>query len=199
MSGLEPSAGDLRLDASPALAPTTGAGTRVLAGALVRCALRGEGARAGPHLLVRAPGAVERTVALPAELTVGRGAAAGLALDDAGASRLHARIRLDEAGAALVEDLGSKNGLRLNGRRIRGGPQPLRPGDELTVGSTALRFEDPLAGALAAAADAPGAASRASRSGTRWPAGRLAGPPPWAQLAGAAGLLGLAALLLALG
>lgn len=177
-----------------------------MAGALVRSALRGEGARAGPHLLVRSPGSAERAVALPAELTVGRGTEAGLALDDAGASRLHARIRLDDDGAALVEDLGSKNGLRLNGRRLQAGPSPLRPGDELTVGATALRFVDPLAVAPAASHEAPAAAVPGARlpgangQPTRppWAHGLLA-PPAWALLAGAGGLLALSALLLALG
>jgi hypothetical protein len=182
--------------------------TRLAAGALVRRALRGEPVRALPHLVIRSPGAAERAVALPAELTVGRGPEAGLVLADGGASRLHARIRLAEDGAAAVEDLGSKNGLTLNGRALPAGPAALRAGDELRVGATLLRFEDPLSTPAdpEAPATAPGAGpgpdgpaaaevgSGAAASG-RWPA-----PPRSAGLlVAAAALLGLAALLLALG
>lgn len=175
--------------------------TRVAAGALVRRALRGEGTPPVPHLLVRPPGGAEQTVALTAELTVGRDPQAGLVLADAGASRCHARLRLGEDGAAEVEDLGSKNGLRLNGRRLAGGRAALRHGDELLLGATVLRFVDPLA------ASAPGAAAQhadqaRSSGGPGAPdRGRGAGwsPAGWVQLAIAAGLLGLSAGLLLIG
>jgi hypothetical protein len=146
--------------------------TRLHAGALVRCALRGEAARALPHLLVRPPGGAERAVALPAELTVGRGPEAGLVIADGAASRLHARLRLAEDGSAAVEDLGSKNGLRLNGL-------PLGPG----------------------LADPPGPPSAPETGGHgRAPAGRRPGGRAEPQLlAAAALLLGLSALLLSLG
>lgn len=174
--------------------------TRLLAGALVRQARRGEAARGVPHLLVPGPDGADRAVALPPELTLGRGPAVGLALADPGASRRHARVRLDGDGAAAVEDLGSKNGLRLNGRRLRPGPAALRDGDVLTVGATALRYVDPLAsapagepGEVAAAGAAPapvGAPPTRGRVDRR----RL---EPAGRLALAAGLLALAALLLA--
>jgi hypothetical protein len=167
--------------------------TRVVAGALVRCALRGDGARALPHLVVRAPAGAERAVPLPPELTVGRGPGAALTLDDPGASRLHARIRLSEGGAAEVEDLGSKNGLVLNGRPVPRGPTPLRTGDELTVGATVLRFVDPLAGVPGEASPPPAAA------GPPGGAPRAGGTRAALLLGAAAGLLGLAAISLAVG
>lgn len=182
--------------------------TRALAGALVRCALRGEGARAVPHLVVLAPGRAERAVPLPPELTLGRGPGVALALPDPGASRRHARLRLDAAGAAVVEDLGSKNGLLVNGRRVRGGAAPLRDGDELTVGATVLRYVDPLAAGSpepappggagppaegAAAAPLGGTPGSAAAVGEALPAGRCR------ALAAAAALLGAAAVALLVG
>jgi hypothetical protein len=120
-----------------------GSETRVAAAALLRSALDGGSNRAVPHLLVRG-GGTEWTVALADGLTVGRGPGAALRLEDAGVSRLHARLRLRDDGAAEVEDLGSKNGLRMNGRSV-GGPAPFGPGDELLVGATSLRLIDPSA------------------------------------------------------
>jgi pSer/pThr/pTyr-binding forkhead associated (FHA) protein len=165
--------------------PPAGAGpgaTRVDAGGLLRRAALGEAAQAGPHLVVREPRARERVVALAAGCTVGRGRLAALRLADPSASRLHLRLRLDAAGAT-VHDLGSRNGLRVNGGRARG-RRRLRSGDELEVGETLLRYVDP----LESCGGAPGRPALARP----W-------PRPAGLLAGAAGLLLVAALALALG
>ncbi len=160
--------------------PEAGA-TRFDAGALLRRAEVGA-ARAGPHLLVREPGEPERVVALTADCTVGRGAGAVLRLRDPSASRLHLRLRLDGAGTS-AEDLSSRNGLNVNGRRWRG-HRRLRSGDELEVGESRLRFVDPL--------EPPSAAVPQAQSSRRLPS-------VCSRLALAAGLLLLAALALALG
>jgi pSer/pThr/pTyr-binding forkhead associated (FHA) protein len=120
--------------------PPPGA-TRLDACALLRGAEAGA-AEAGPHLLVEEPGAAPRVVALTADCTVGRGAAAALRLSDPSASRLHLRLRIDATGA-FAEDLGSRNGLCVNGGPARGARR-LRSGDELEAGATRLRFVDPL-------------------------------------------------------
>jgi hypothetical protein len=159
-------------------APGRGQGmTRLDAAALLRRADAGGAARAGPHLVVREPRAGERVVALTGDFTVGRGGGAALRLADPSASRLHLRLRLDGAGAA-VEDLGSRNGLRVNGGRARG-LRRLRSGDVLEVGATLLRYVDP----LEPAAPRPGPV-----------------PPAWRQrlLLVAAGLLAITALAAAL-
>ncbi len=54
-------------------------------------------------------------------------------------SRRHAALVLS-GGAALVRDLGSTNGTFVNGMKVTG-EAPIRPGDELQVGSVRLRFE----------------------------------------------------------
>lgn len=159
--------------------------TRLLAAALLRQARRGDAARSVPHLVVEAPGATARAVPLLPGLTLGRGPTACLPLRDPAASRHHARVHLGADGAAAVEDLGSKNGLRLNGRRLPPGPAALRDGDVLTVGGTALRFVDPLGGAPDGPGAGPPAAPRSCRQGAA----------AW-RLAAAAGLLAAAALLL---
>jgi pSer/pThr/pTyr-binding forkhead associated (FHA) protein len=102
-------------------------------------------------------------------VTVGRGFANDLILDDPYVEARHARIALDESGAPLIEDLGSVNGLvakegRLSGRVL------LRPGAEIRVGRTMLRFRDsdePVPPALvepAAAPSVPATAGGMSRS-----------------------------------
>ena len=71
--------------------------------------------------------------------TIGRSRDCAIVLEDAGVSRHHAELRPDEDGW-LVEDLGSTNGVLVNGRRIRGG-QSLQDGDRLELGSTEVVFE----------------------------------------------------------
>ena len=71
--------------------------------------------------------------------TIGRSRDCAIVLEDAGVSRHHAELRPDEDGW-VVEDLGSTNGVLLNGRRIRR-PQALQDGDRLELGSTEVVFE----------------------------------------------------------
>jgi pSer/pThr/pTyr-binding forkhead associated (FHA) protein len=75
-------------------------------------------------------------------LTVGRGLTNDLILDDPYVDARHARIALDESGAPLIEDLGSVNGLVANEARLQG-RVPVRPGAEIRLGRTMLRFRDP--------------------------------------------------------
>jgi pSer/pThr/pTyr-binding forkhead associated (FHA) protein len=60
-------------------------------------------------------------------------------LDDANVSRRHAELR-PSGGSWIVVDLGSTNGVKVNGRAISG-PQSLRSGDTLVLGSSTLVFE----------------------------------------------------------
>ncbi|MHB8799864.1 MAG: FHA domain-containing protein [Thermoanaerobaculia bacterium] len=67
---------------------------------------------------------------------VGRDGSCGIVLHDTLVSRSHFRV-LVEAGGAVVEDLGSRNGTWLNGRRVSG-PAEVRDGDELRAGDAVL-------------------------------------------------------------
>jgi pSer/pThr/pTyr-binding forkhead associated (FHA) protein len=60
-------------------------------------------------------------------------------VDDPNVSRAHAEIR-PRGGSWVVIDLGSTNGSRLNGRRLES-PEVLKPGDEIELGTTVLKFE----------------------------------------------------------
>lgn len=68
------------------------------------------------------------------ENIVGRDAAARIRFDDPVVSRRHARIVVGASGAQ-IQDLGSKNGTFVDGRRITGDPVPLRDGIALAFGT----------------------------------------------------------------
>jgi pSer/pThr/pTyr-binding forkhead associated (FHA) protein len=60
-------------------------------------------------------------------------------LEDSGISRHHAEIRPGPEGWT-VEDLGSTNGVAVNGRKVSGS-QALSAGDRVELGSTEIVFE----------------------------------------------------------
>jgi hypothetical protein len=69
---------------------------------------------------------------------VGRAVEATIQIDRPGISRRHAQITV--AGAkAILEDLGSKNGTRLNGRPVSGGAE-LSDGDRIQIGEVEAVF-----------------------------------------------------------
>jgi pSer/pThr/pTyr-binding forkhead associated (FHA) protein len=74
-----------------------------------------------------------------AAVTVGRGHANDIPLDDEFASTLHARVESRPDGV-WVEDVGSTNGTAVNGALIEK-PRKLSPGDVIRIGGTDLRFE----------------------------------------------------------
>jgi|NGEPerStandDraft_6_1074524.scaffolds.fasta_scaffold03587_5 hypothetical protein len=75
----------------------------------------------------------------PRGATIGRSRDCDIVLDDSGISRRHAEIR-PGAGGWTVADLGSTNGVRLNGRALSDA-QPLHAGDHVELGSTEIVFE----------------------------------------------------------
>lgn len=81
------------------------------------------------------------TFPITAEVTFGRSATCTVHVqDDTFVSTLHCRIFRDEAGNAILEDLGSTNGTYLNGDRIHV-PKPLHAGDRMQLGSTILEAQ----------------------------------------------------------
>ena len=64
--------------------------------------------------------------------TVGRGRQADVQIDDISLSRLHARVTLDEWGQLSVDDLGSTNGIFVNGKEQL--TASLQPGDVVRLG-----------------------------------------------------------------
>jgi len=76
----------------------------------------------------------------PSGATIGRSRECDVVLEDSNVSRRHARIALGTDGQWTVEDLGSTNGVQINGTRATGATA-LRSGDRLDVGTVSARFE----------------------------------------------------------
>jgi hypothetical protein len=74
-----------------------------------------------------------------ARSTVGRSRDADCVVRDPNVSRHHAELRRSPAGEWTIADLGSTNGIKVNGRRV--GSTRLKPGDEVTLGTTTFRFD----------------------------------------------------------
>jgi len=73
---------------------------------------------------------------------IGRNAKCDVVLDSDRVSRQHARIFQDPFGRWIVEDLGSRNGVRIGGARIEA--HAVSPGDEIAIGPFALALSEPL-------------------------------------------------------
>jgi FhaA, N-terminal domain/FHA domain len=71
--------------------------------------------------------------------TIGRSKSVECVLSDPNVSRRHAELRRDESGDWQIADLGSTNGIKVNGRRVPS--TRLSPGDQITVGTTTFTFD----------------------------------------------------------
>ncbi len=139
----------------------------------------------GPALRVRMPGEPARTSAEPAvdpglpalrlrrvaggedllatgaEILLGRASSCTVPLRtvaDTVVSKRHAAVAFDDAGAATIADLGSRNGTFVNGQQIRG-PAMLALGDRIMLGWHGPLFEVRMLG-RASLAEGQGAAYR---------------------------------------
>jgi len=142
-------------------------GRRIAAAEPLRAGDRFTLGQRGPALRVAIPGEVPRTRAEPAadgaqpvlklrrvsggedlaatgrEILVGRSATCTIPLRtvaDTVVSKRHAVIAFDEAGAATITDLDSRNGTFVNGQRVRG-PAMLKLSDRLMLGWHGPLFE----------------------------------------------------------
>ena len=89
----------------------------------------GAAARAGSRARARAPArrAAGRRSSARGGAVLGRSRDCDVVLDDPNVSRHHAEVR-PSGGSWIVNDLGSTNGIKVNGRRVDG-PESLKPGD----------------------------------------------------------------------
>lgn len=71
--------------------------------------------------------------------TIGRAKDAECVLRDPNVSRRHAELRRSSSGDWTIADLGSTNGLKVNGRRVAS--TRLNPGDQVTMGTTTFTFD----------------------------------------------------------
>lgn len=72
------------------------------------------------------------------EVIIGRSSECQITIEDPLISRKHARIAID-GDEARVSDLGSRNGVRVNGRLVKG-EHPLKDGDRVRLGTQELLF-----------------------------------------------------------
>jgi len=184
----------VRVSSAPAGAVATSRQrTESLARELVR-SLLGDGA--APALEIeRGPGAGTRRALPPpdATLVIGRGDEATWVILDEDLSRTHAEIRRGWDGVTAV-DLGSKNGTRVDGRKLGAEPAVLRDGATLALGHLVMRFHDPAERHLRG--EPPAATSPAPPGATPGPPAPVPAATPWSFYAFAviAGLA-LAALI----
>jgi hypothetical protein len=97
-----------------------------------------QGAAAPTRALLLAEG--RRHVIGAAGALVGRSRDCDIVLADANVSRRHAEIRPAAAGTWTIADLGSTNGVRVNGRQIQG-VAALTAGDRIVLGTAEIVFE----------------------------------------------------------
>lgn len=80
----------------------------------------------------------------PPGVVIGRGSDAELRINDPGVSRRHAQLRVSVQGGEVrvtVEDLGSTNGIVVDGRRV---PHAvLRDGSQIVMGNTTVTVRNP--------------------------------------------------------
>jgi len=100
---------------------------------------------AGAHQLVLEVNGVRHPMTPPG-FTIGRGTEADLRINDPGVSRLHAQITVEDIGLGQlrmsIADLGSTNGLIVNGQKVRS--SPLAEGSRIEIGSTRMLVHSPV-------------------------------------------------------
>jgi sigma-B regulation protein RsbU (phosphoserine phosphatase) len=105
------------------------------------------------YLVVRRSGQDGERIALDSSTpcSLGRSRECTVVLSDASVSRRHAQVSWRD-GDWWAEDLGSKNGTKVNARRIEG-PTRLSPGDVLQIGNFQVVFSAPESRGTARVAD----------------------------------------------
>lgn len=83
--------------------------------------------------------AIETYTCTQPEVIVGRDPAADIVIDNPGISRHHMKFAKNEGGTYIVTDLGSKNGIFLNGDLIQ--EEPVRNNDVLVLGKFTMRVK----------------------------------------------------------
>lgn len=82
-------------------------------------------------LIVSGPQTTKEVLLDPKGTTLGRASDCDVTLDDVAVSRLHARIFQDPFGRWIVEDVGSQNGVFIDGHRVKA--QAILPSQEINI------------------------------------------------------------------
>jgi hypothetical protein len=125
-------------EAGPEVAPSAGDFGHTMVYSPERAArpLEAEAPPAGGRALLVGEG--RHSVLSGSRVLLGRSRECDLVLADPNVSRRHAELR-QGGGAWTIVDLGSTNGVKVNGRRVD--QAALEPGDRITLGVTELTFE----------------------------------------------------------
>ena len=78
-----------------------------------------------------------------ASLRIGRSSSSDVQIPDEELSRNHCMIEVSSDGALTITDLASANGTFLNGENIEGDTKPLKPGDEVSIGTSVFVITSP--------------------------------------------------------
>jgi len=94
-----------------------------------------------PRLVIERPGQEQQVFELPQDrpVYVGRAESNDLVLRETSVSRRHAMLSPSLEGSWMVRDLGSANGIFLNGKNVK--ETALKDGDVLNIGEYSLRYE----------------------------------------------------------
>jgi pSer/pThr/pTyr-binding forkhead associated (FHA) protein len=116
--------------------------TSMMARHMVKNAMRALGSGEGPYLRIMNGPAEGKHISLPdaQEIVLGREEDVEVVLQDDLVSRRHAKVRRDWAGTH-IEDLGSRNGIRVNRKRVS--RKTLTDRDEIEIGGVKLLYLDP--------------------------------------------------------
>ncbi len=105
-------------------------------------------------LIIKAPNGDVREVPISEDpVVIGRDESADIRVDDKKISRRHASFRVAD-GEPSVEDLGSANGIRLNGKKIERRSK-FKLGDQIRVGSFQVSLKDPADSTASSMFDGP--------------------------------------------
>lgn len=91
------------------------------------------------RLILLSGSRVGEEVRVDDEAVLGRSADCALSLEDNGVSRHHARVRLEDDGSVWLEDLGSSNGTKIAGQRVR--EAKLEDGDIFELATVKVRVK----------------------------------------------------------
>jgi pSer/pThr/pTyr-binding forkhead associated (FHA) protein len=122
--------------------PSEDGDNAVVAKKVVKDALRGMSAETHPYLRHMNGASEGQRIAIrdAGQLVIGRGPDVDVSLEDDLVSRRHALVRRDWTGTHL-EDLDSRNGVRVNRRKVR--EHTLKDRDEIEIGSARLLYVNP--------------------------------------------------------
>jgi len=91
-----------------------------------------------PHFEVQLTKKLQRVYEVAQDTVIGRAPQCEIQLLSRAVSRRHARIEFD-GQQAIISDLGTKNGIKLNGQRVQGAAV-VSEGDEVVVGDIHMRY-----------------------------------------------------------